>query len=138
MKAAQYGTAIVIIHAIAHALHGLAHAEIPIPLSLSQDVFIGIVIMLMPIISAVLLWTRFSRIGFWLLLSSLFGAILFGLYNHYIVISSDHVSQVSFTRWGLLFQLTAVLPLIIDGLGSWVSIRALKTAPEAISASHLS
>lgn len=134
MKIAQYGTAIVIVHVIAHTLHGLAHAKIPIPLSLSQSLFIGIVIMLMPIISAALLWTRFSRIGVWLLLGSLLGAILFGLYNHYIVISPDNVFQVAFTGWGLLFQLTAILTLIIDGLGCWVGILALKTMPQATSA----
>lgn len=131
MKTAQYGTAIVIVHAIAHTLHGLAHANIPIPLSLPQSLFIGIVIILIPIVAAALLWTRFSRIGLWLLLSSLFGAIGFGLYNHYIVISSDHVSQVAFTGWGLLFQITAALTLIIDGWGCWVSVWALKTMPEA-------
>ncbi len=138
MKVAQYGTTIVVIHAIAHTLHGLAHAKIPIPLSLPQSLFIGIVIVLVPVISAALLWTRFFRIGLWLLLSSLFGAILFGFYNHYVVISPDHVSQVAFAGWGVLFQLTAILILLIDGLGCWVSLQALKTMPEATSAADLS
>lgn len=137
MKVAKYGTTIVIIHVITHALHGLAHAKIPIPLSLSQGLFIGIVIMLMPVIAAALLWTRLSRTGLLLFLSSLFGATLFGLYNHFIVLSPDHVSQVAFTGWGLLFQLTAVLTLIIDGWGCWISMRALKTMPQAASASNL-
>ena len=113
MKVAQYGTTIVIIHAIAHGLHGLAHEEIPIPLSLLQSVFVGVVILLVPIIAAVLLWTQFDRIGSWLLLSSMIGAILFGIYNHYIVISPDHVSHVSFVGWGWLFQVTAILTLIV-------------------------
>ena len=138
MKVAQYGTAIVIVHAIAHTLHGLAHAKIPISLSLSQSLFIGIVIILIPIIAAALLWTRFFRIGLWFLLSSLFGAIVFGLYNHYLVISPDHISQVAFARWGLLFQLTAALTLIIDGWGCWVSIRALRIMPKATSSVNLS
>jgi hypothetical protein len=127
MKVAQYGTTIVILHAIAHGLHGLAHVEIPVPLSLLQSVFIGAVILLLPILAAVLLWTPFDRLGSWLLLSSMAGAILFGLYNHFLVISPDHVSHVAFTGWGLLFQSTAMLTLIVDGLGCWVGIRALKT-----------
>jgi hypothetical protein len=127
MKIANYGTTIVIIHAIAHGLHGLAHQKIPIPLSLFQSLFIGIVILLAPIIAAVLLWTQFSRLGSWLLLSSMIGAIAFGIYNHYIFISPDHVSHVAFTDWGMLFQITAILTLIIDGLGCWISILALKT-----------
>lgn len=113
MKVAQSGTAIVVLHAIAHGLHGLAHVEIPVPLSLLQSVFIGVVILLAPILAAVLLWTRFDRVGSWLLLSSMAGAILFGLYNHFIVISPDHVSHVAFAGWGLLFQITALLTLKI-------------------------
>ena len=130
MKVAQYGTTIVIMHAIAHGLHGLAHKQIPIPLSLLQSVFVGVVILLVPIIAAVLLSSQFDRIGSWLLLYSMAAASLFGIYNHYIVISPDHVSHVSFTGWGLLFQATAILTLIVDGLGCWISISALKAVPQ--------
>ncbi|BAY49375.1 hypothetical protein SAMD00079811_70040 [Scytonema sp. HK-05] len=103
MKIAQYGTAIVVMHALTNGLHGLAHVEIPVRLSLVQSLFVGIVIFPTPIIAAVLLWTQFYRIGSWLLLSSIAGSLLFGIYNHFIVISPDHVSQVSFEGWGLLF-----------------------------------
>ncbi|HEY9597722.1 MAG TPA: hypothetical protein V6D33_08640 [Cyanophyceae cyanobacterium] len=131
MKIAQYGTAIVLMHAIAHGLHGLAHEEIPVPLSLLQSLFIGIVIVLIPIIAVVFLWTPFYRLGSWLLLSSMAGAIVFGIYNHFIVISPDHVTHVSFAGWGLLFQITALLTLIIDGFGCWISAWALKTLQQS-------
>jgi hypothetical protein len=126
MKMARYGTAIVVLHAIAHSLHGLAHQEIPVPLSLLQTIFIGTVILLAPILAAVLLWTKFHRIGGWLLLSSMAGSILFGIYNHYIIISPDHFSSVAFEGWGLLFQVTAILTLIVDGFGCWIGAWALK------------
>ncbi len=126
MKLAQYGTTVVIIHAIANGLHGLAHVEIPVSLSLLQSLFVGIVIFPAPIIAAVLLWTRFYRIGSWLLLSSISGSLLFGIYNHFIVISPDHVSQVAFESWGMLFQITTILIVIVDGLGCGVGIWALK------------
>ena len=130
MKIAQYGTAIAVLHAIANGLHGLAHVEIPVALSLLQSSFVGIVIFLTPIIAAVLLWTQFYRLGSWLLLSSIAGSLLFGIYNHFIVISSDHVSQVAFAGWGVLFQITAILILIVDAFGCWVGIWALKTIQE--------
>jgi hypothetical protein len=126
MKIVQYGTAIVVIHGIANGLHGLAHIEIPVPLSLLQSLFVGIVIFPIPILASVLLWTQFYNIGSWLLLGSMAGSLLFGIYNHFIVISPDHVSQVSFVGWGLLFQVTAFLILIVDGLGCGVGIWALR------------
>lgn len=126
MKIAQYGTAIVVIHASANGLHGLAHVEIPVALSLPQSLFVEIVIFPIPIIAAVLLWTKFYRIGSWFLLSSIAGSLLFGIYNHFIVMSPDHVSQVSFEGWGLLFQVTAFLILIVDGLGCGFGAWALR------------
>jgi len=130
MKVARYGTTIVVLHAIAHALHGLAHVKIPVPLSSLQSFFIIAVIFLTPIIAVILLWTKFDRIGSWLLLSLMAGAILFGIYNHLLVMSPDHVSQVSFTNWGFLFQITAVLTLIVDGFSCWIGIWGLKSIPQ--------
>lgn len=111
-------------------MHGLAHVEIPVALSLVQSLFVGIVIFLAPIIAVGLLWTQFYRLGSWLLLSSLTGSLLFGIYNHFIVISPDHVSQVSFEGWGMLFQVTAILIVIADGLGCWMSVWTLKMLNE--------
>ncbi len=130
MKIAIYGTTIVVVHAIFNGLHGLAHVEIPVALSPLQSLFVGIVIFPIPILAVVLLWTQFYRIGSWLLLGSMAGSLLFGIYNHFIVISPDHVSQVSFVGWGLLFQVTAFLILIVDGLGSGVGIWALRNLPQ--------
>jgi hypothetical protein len=127
MKIAQYGTAIVVMHVLLHGLHGLAHNEIPIPLSLLQGLFVGGMVILAPIIAASLLWTPLYRIGSWLLLGSMAGSLLSAIYNHHLVISPDHVSQVSFEGWGLLFQVTAYLMLIVDGLGCWISVSALRT-----------
>jgi hypothetical protein len=127
MKVAQFGITIAVIHAIANGLHGLAHMEIPVPLSLVQSLFVGIVIFLTPIIAGILLWTQLYHIGNWLLLSSMAASLLFGIYNHLIVISPDHFSQVSFEGWGLLFQVTAIFILIVDGFGCWISVSALKT-----------
>ncbi|MBD2247848.1 hypothetical protein [Nostoc sp. FACHB-888] len=127
MKIAQYGTAIVVMHVIVHGLHGFAHNEIPVSLSLLQGLFVGVVVILAPIIAAGLLWTSFYRIGSWLLLGSMAGSLLSAIYNHHLVISPDHVSKVSFEGWGLLFQLTAYLMLIVDGLGCWISGLALRT-----------
>lgn len=127
MKIAQYGTTIALIHVLANGLHGLAHVEIPVPLSGLQNLFVGFVILLAPLIAAALLWTKFYRFGSWLLLGSIAGSLLFGIYNHFIVISPDHVSQISFAGWGLLFQITAFLILIVDGVSCGIGIWILRT-----------
>ena len=128
MKIARSGIAIAIIHAIANGLHGLTHIKTPVPLSLLQSSFVGIVIFLIPLVAVVLLWTQFYRSGNWLLLGSIGGSFLFGLYNHFIVISPDHVSQVSFTGWGILFHVTGILILIVDGLGCWIGIQVVTSS----------
>lgn len=121
MQFARYGTTVVVIHAIVVALHGLAHQTIPVPLSLAQSLFVQVVIVLTPIMSAVLLWTTFYRVGCWLFSGSMTGALLFGIYNHCIAITPDHISQIPFEGWGVLFQVTALLLLIVEGggVGLW-------------------
>ena len=121
-KFAKYGTFVVVAHAVMVVLHGLAHGAIPVSLSWSQGLFIGIVISFAPILAAILLWTQFSRAGAALLLGSMLGAFIFGLYNHFILVGPDHVSQVPNTGWGILFQITAVLLALIEGLGVGVSV----------------
>jgi hypothetical protein len=122
MSFAHYATMIVIIHAIVVILHGLAHQIIPVPLSIAQTLFVALIIVLIPIVAAVLLWTPFERIGRWLFLGSMMGSLLFGIYNHFIRMSPDHVSQISFEGWGLVFQSTAILLLMTEGIGCGVGI----------------
>jgi hypothetical protein len=120
-------TTVVLIHAIVVVLHGLAHQIVPVPLSLSQSLFVGIVVVLNPIVAAVLLWTPLEQIGRWLFLGSMTGALLFGIYNHFVVISPDHISQVPSENWGITFQITAFLLLLTEGIGSGVGIWAVNS-----------
>lgn len=123
----RYGTIIVVIHAIVVALHGLAHEKIPVPLSLLQSLFVGFIIVLAPLSALILLWTPFQQVGSWLLLSSMAGANLFGVYYHFIVLSPDHISQIPFAGFGILFHITAILLFLIEGLGCAIGGWALNT-----------
>lgn len=122
----RYSTIVVVIHAIVVALHGLAHKEIPVPLSLLQSLFVGSVIVLAPIAALILLWIQL-QVGSWLLLSSMAGAMLFGVYYHFIMISPDHISQIPFAHWGVLFHITAILLFLTEGLGCAIGAWALST-----------
>jgi hypothetical protein len=118
-------TTVVVIHVIVVILHGLAHQAIPVPLSLLQSLFVVAVIVLAPIGSVGLLWASFDLVGYWLFCASMTGALLFGIYNHLIRLSPDHVSQIPFEGWGVLFQVTALLLLVTEGIGSGVGVWAL-------------
>ena len=125
-KFTQYGTSVVVAHTGIVALHALSHEVLLVSLSLFQSLFVGIVIILTPLLAAILLWTRSSRIGAVLLFCSMGGALAFGLYNHFILVGTDHVSQIPIMGWGLLFQITAVFLAITEGLGVGVSLWGLK------------
>lgn len=113
----RYGTFIVILHALIVILHGFAHEMIPVPISSLQRWFVGSVIVVAPIVAMILLWTPFLQLGSWLLLGSMAGSLLFGVYYHFILVSPDHVSQVLFTGWGIVFHITAILLFITEGIG---------------------
>jgi hypothetical protein len=122
---ARYGTIIVIIHALVVILHGLAHGKIPVSLSPLQHLFVASMIVVAPIAAMILLWTPFQQLGSWLLLCSMASALLFGVYHHFVVLSPDHISQVSLTDWGIVFHITAILLVLTEGIGWAIGLWAL-------------
>jgi hypothetical protein len=124
MQFARSATIVVAIHAIVVVLHGLAHQKVPVPISWLQSLFVGVVIVIAPIAAVGLLWTRFEAVGRWLFLGSMAGALLFGIYNHFIVMSPDRISEIPFAGWGAIFQVTAILLMVTEGLGCGVGLWA--------------
>lgn len=118
-------TLVVIAHTLISALHGLAHLLIPVPISPLQALFIAGVISALPIIALLLVWRQQVKWASTVLLVSMAGSLLFGLYNHFVVISPDHFSQMPPTSLGVLFQVTAVLLAVSEGVGIGVSVWAL-------------
>jgi lipopolysaccharide export LptBFGC system permease protein LptF len=106
-------------------LHGFAHAKIPVPISQLQSLFIVSVIVLAPLLAMVLLWMQFRRAGGLLLFLAMAGALVFGAYNHFIVVGADHISHVPPGEWGMLFRVTAILLALAEGLGSGVGVWVL-------------
>lgn len=121
-----YGTAAVIVHIIVNILHTLAHVLIPVPVTPSQAVFLITVVVTAPLVAMVLLWTPFHRMGAVLLLVSILGSLIFGVYNHFIAISPDHISQIPPGNWQLLFQVTAILLFLTNLLGCGVGVWAVE------------
>jgi hypothetical protein len=138
--AAWLGTAAVVVHGAPLVLHGLAHAQLKIFLpSVLANVYILVVLYAAPVVAAGLLWLGWIRAGAWLLIVSMVGSLVFEVYNHFLVMSPDHVSEVPAGTWGDIFRITAVASAITECLaiaaGLWILIAARRAASSPTSES---
>ena len=116
--AAWIGTALVAVRGVPLVLHSVAHIQLGIiPPSLLTNAYILVVLFLAPVCAAGLLWTRGARAGAWLLFWSMLGSLVFEVYNHYMVMSPDHVSQIPNGLWGGIFQATAAATAVLEAAG---------------------
>lgn len=119
----------VIAHYVVNALHGMTHSELAIPLSGWQEAFIAGVILVAPAVAWLLVSRGSPAAGGWLLVVSLAGSLLFGVWFHFIAVSADHVSHlpaVAAPQWKLGFQITAALLIPTETLGCWAGLRLLQ------------
>jgi len=82
---------LVAVHLVASVWHGSLHSELRINLSTAQNLFVLIVIVIAPMVGAVLVWTRLERLGFRIVCLSMVGALLFGVFYHFIFHSADNI-----------------------------------------------
>ena len=115
--AVAFATWAVALHCVIVLAHGLAHEDLGIQLTVFQKTFAGMVIVSAPIVAMLLMWTGKSRSGFALLTLSMTGSLVFGVYYHYIVISSDHVAHLPAGDLQGLFRITALLLPVSEGAG---------------------
>ena len=119
----------ILAHVVVNLAHGVAHRELAIPLSRSQELFIITVIGIAPLLAGVLIWKRSKFGGGLLLAAALASSLVFGVWNYFVAISPDHVSHLPMTGtpgWRILFQATAILLVPTEGLGCWAALRLLK------------
>jgi hypothetical protein len=74
--------------------HGNAHTALAIALSPQNNAFVFLVVLIAPVVAAALLWTRYVSVGVWMFFLSMLGALLFGAYHHYIVVSPDNIGHL--------------------------------------------
>ena len=111
------------IHALVLLGHDAAHRELAVHLNAWQTIFAYSVIVVAPVLAVVLVFTRHARLGFGLLVASMLGALLFGVYHHYILVSPDHVAHLPAGESQSLFRATAAAMSTLEcagvGLGVW-------------------
>jgi hypothetical protein len=128
-KVALYGTLAAVLATLAHVLHGISHVEHQVPLAAWQWAYVILVIFLAPVLAVVLLWTRLQRVGVWLLLASMAGALIFGLASHFLVSGPDNVFTLNPGAAREAFRFSAVLVALSEALGCVVGIWALSKLP---------
>ena len=116
-------TTLVLIHHVVAALHGNAHTELAVSLSALQNAFVNIVILLIPLLGAVLVWTRFYLPGQCLVVGGMLGALIFGVYHHYMLVSPDHIAHLPAgpAQVQQTFIWTAGVLAIMEGLSAAVA-----------------
>jgi hypothetical protein len=108
--------AIVLLHFAVSVPHGIAHSDLHIQMQLWQNVYIWVIITLLPLVAAGLIWKR-RRAGFLLLLLSMAGSFLFGVFYHFIAAGPDNAATLPAHAATRTFQLTAVLLALIEAAG---------------------
>jgi len=122
----QIGIATVISHLLVVTPHSLAHTNLQIDMNRWQNIYIGVVILLGPIVSAVLLAMR-RKTGFTLLSLTMAGSLVFGVYYHFIAAGPDNVASLHEHPWTSTFQLSAVFLAVTELCGTVVGVLGMKT-----------
>ena len=115
------GIAIVILHLLINIPHGMAHSNLHIQMNLWQNVYILVVIILLPLLAAVLIWRR-KRTGFVLLLFSMAGSFLFGVFYHFIAAGPDNVASLMSHPWSNTFKSSAYLLALTEAVGFFIGL----------------
>jgi len=112
----------VLAHLVVSIVHGRAHESLTVGLSSWQNLYVLTVIVIVPLIAMVLIWTRLARPGLLLLVISMAGSLIFGVAYHYVVISPDHVSHIPLGDAQGLFRTTALLLVLAELFGVAVGL----------------
>ncbi len=112
----------VVGHFLISVLHGRAHDGGHVALTPAQSLFVYGVIVAAPLVGLTVSFVQ-MRLGAAIVAAAMAASLLFGLINHFVVISPDHVSQVA-QEWRSLFTATAILLIISEAAGVVAGLRA--------------
>ena len=116
-----------------NGLHGIAHQQAEVSISDLQFAYVFLVIFVAPIAAAVMLSferpKKIQRGGAWLLLISMLGSLIFGFAYHIVLPGPDNIFTVmhgTSLNNSIFFTSSAILLVMIDGLGSWIRVIAIR------------
>jgi hypothetical protein len=114
----------VAAHLVVSILHGAAHAGARVPLSPAANLFVFGVIFAGPLAGLALMWPA-ARIGSWLIGATMAASLVFGLVNHFVLASPDHVGHID-PEWRPLFATTAALLAVIEAAAAGLAIHVVR------------
>ncbi|HEY1950425.1 MAG TPA: hypothetical protein VGG97_25665 [Bryobacteraceae bacterium] len=126
---------IVSAHTVLMPVHGAAHAALNVELSAWASLYVLCVVGIGPIAGLFLLRSCRQRLGAAILFAATSGALLFGLWNHFIAHGPDQVMHLQAGVWRLPFQATAMLLAASEAAGAVVAFRLLYVTPRIAAAS---
>jgi hypothetical protein len=130
-----FAIAVVLAHAAVVAVHGAAHRELAIALTVPQRAFVAAFVLIFPLGFGALLVTSLRRVAGAALAACFAADFLFGVYNHFFAGGHDNVLEVAGGGWGAAFRWTSVLLGVTEALGCWAGVRVWTTraaAPPAL------
>jgi hypothetical protein len=113
---------LVIVHLGVAILHGTAHNGAGVGLTPAANTFVLIVIVIGPVVGLGLTFLG-PRLGAGVIAATMAGSLLFGIINHFVLDSADHVMRVH-PDWRTLFGATAALLAVLEGSGTIVGALA--------------
>ena len=116
---------VIFIHAAVTAVHGFAHAQIPVPSTAEQGLFIGVVIILAPFAALAAQLMRRPEIAAWTLFMAMLGSEAFGAFNHLLIPGIDNIAQIPASGWGSMFVWSAMALIAVEGIGMAVGALAI-------------
>jgi uncharacterized membrane protein len=120
---------IVLGHLAITMAHGAAHQSAHVPIARWAELFVLIVIVVGPIVGLALSIPR-PRAGTALVAAAMAGSLVFGLVNHFLIVSPDHVQEVAAASRPL-FATTAVLLVVSEAAGAVLALWRLLRPLEA-------
>jgi hypothetical protein len=119
----SWAIGVVLIHFAVSVLHAIAHSRLGIPLGDAQELFVGVVVVALPLVAAYKLWKGDLRGGGALLVASMMASLIFGVYFHFILLGPDHVGHpISPSGGGELFDETAIELIVLEALATLLGL----------------
>ena len=116
----------VLVHTAVMLVHGAAHMRLSVELPTWANLYVLFIVGIGPIVGFCLLRATRLRAGAMILFGAMIGALLFGLWKHFIAPGPDHIMHLQAGSWRVLFQATAVLLAASEAAGAVVAFMLLR------------